>query len=110
MTSRRRRSLQVLMCHNPRHLVSLTLNHLDAILGYVTAASVKVTLHKFVMWTSWVLFQANVELAFQHTVNNYASMHIAELQSVRLSPSYGKRSTSTSLQSEFILQKHKHGE
>ena len=40
------------MCHNPRHLVSLTLNHLDAILGYVTAASVKVTLHKFVMWTS----------------------------------------------------------
>ena len=43
---------QVLMCHNPRHLVSLTLNHLDAILGYVTAASVKVTLHKFVMWTS----------------------------------------------------------
>ena len=40
------------MCHNPRHLVSLTLNHLDAILGYVTAASVKVTLHKCVMWTS----------------------------------------------------------
>ena len=30
------------MCHNPRHLVSLTLNHLDAILGYLTAASVKV--------------------------------------------------------------------
>ena len=52
MTSRRKRSSQVLMCHNPRHLVSLTLNHLDAILGYVTAASVKVTLHKFVMWTS----------------------------------------------------------
>ena len=52
LTSRRRRSSQVLMCHNPRHLVSLTLNHLDAILGYVTAASVKVTLHKFVMWTS----------------------------------------------------------
>merc|ERR1719220_1531382 len=41
-----------LMCHNPRHLVSLTLNHLDAILGYITASSVK----------------ANVELAFQHTV------------------------------------------
>ena len=30
------------MCHNPRHLVSLTLNHLDAILGYVTAAPVRV--------------------------------------------------------------------
>ena len=58
-----------------------------------------------VMWTSWVLFQANVELAFQHTVNNYGSMHIAELQSVRLSPSYGKHVTATSLQSEFILQK-----
>ena len=37
------------MCHNPRHLVSLTLNHLDAILGYVTAAPVRVNqqfLHK----------------------------------------------------------------
>ena len=88
--------VQVLMCHNPRHLVSLTLNHLDAILGYVTAAPVRVTptlsppTQSYPSQTSicsiiglWHCPQANVELAFQHTVNNYASMDIAELQSVR---------------------------
>ena len=31
---------QVLMCHNPRHLIALTLNHLDAILSYVTCPTV----------------------------------------------------------------------
>ena len=80
------------MCHNPRHLVSLTLNHLDAILSYVTAASVKVN-HLPIKQEpksdpgQASIFKhcpkANVELAFQHTVNNYASMDIAELQSVR---------------------------
>lgn len=33
---------QVLMCHNPHHLVSLTLNHLDAILAYTTSPPVRV--------------------------------------------------------------------
>ena len=59
---------QVLMCQNPRHLIALTLNHLDAILGYVTCPSVA----------------ANVEAAFSQFVQNYASMTIGELQSVRL--------------------------
>ena len=58
---------QVLMCHNPRHLVALTLNHLDAILSYVTCSEVK----------------KNVEVAFSHFVGNYASMTIGELQAVR---------------------------
>ena len=42
-----RNHLQVLMCHNPRHLVSLTLNHLDAILSYVTAVPVRVNIVPF---------------------------------------------------------------
>ena len=73
------------MCHNPRHLVSLTLNHLDAILSYVTAASVKVNHLPIKQEPKSFKHcpKANVELAFQHTVNNYASMDIAELQSVR---------------------------
>ena len=43
----------MLMSHNPRHLVSLTLNHLDAILGYVTAPAVQVrqAIHCFVHTT-----------------------------------------------------------
>ena len=59
---------QVLMCHNPRHLIALTLNHLDAILSYVTCPSVG----------------ANVEAAFNQFVQNYASMTLGDLQSVRL--------------------------
>ena len=59
---------QVLMCHNPRHLIALTLNHLDAILSYVTCSEVK----------------KNVEVAFSHFVGNYANMTIGELQAVRL--------------------------
>ena len=35
---------QVLRCHNPRHLIALTLNHLDAILSYVTAVPVRVNI------------------------------------------------------------------
>ena len=58
---------QVLMCHNPRHLVALTLNHLDAILGYVTCPTVI----------------ANVEAAFSHFVQNYATMTVSELQAIR---------------------------
>ena len=58
---------QVLMCHNPRHMVALTLNHLDAILSYVTCSEVK----------------KNVEVAFSHFVDNYANMTIGELQAVR---------------------------
>ena len=59
---------QVLMCHNPRHLIALTLNHLDAILSYVTCPSVA----------------ANVEAAFNQFVQNYASMTLGDLQSIRL--------------------------
>ena len=58
---------QVLMCHNPRHLIALTLNHLDAILSYVTCPVVAV----------------NVEAAFDQFVQNYASMTLGDLQSVR---------------------------
>ena len=58
---------QVLMCHNPRHMVALTLNHLDAILSYVSCPSVK----------------KNVEVAFNYFVDNYGSMSIGELQAVR---------------------------
>merc|ERR1712155_240182 len=58
---------QVLMCHNPRHLVALTLNHLDTILGYVTCPTVI----------------ANVEAAFSHFVQNYATMTVSELQAIR---------------------------
>ena len=58
---------QVLMCHHPRHLIPLTLNHLDAILSYVSCSSVK----------------KNVEVAFNYFVDNYASMSIGELQAVR---------------------------
>ena len=58
---------QVLMCHHPRHLIPLTLNHLDAILSYVSCSSVK----------------KNVEVAFNYFVDNYGSMSIGELQAVR---------------------------
>ena len=58
---------QVLMCHNPRHMIALTLNHLDAILSFVTCSTVI----------------ANVQAAFNHFVQNYASMSIGELQAVR---------------------------
>ena len=60
---------QVLMCHNPRHIIALTLNHLDAILGYVTDTNVN----------------NNVGAAFNHVVSNYAPMTVGELQAVRYS-------------------------
>jgi len=60
---------QVLMCHNPRHIIALTLNHLDAILGYVTDTNVN----------------NNVEAAFNHLVTNYAPMTVGEIQAVRYS-------------------------
>ena len=59
---------QVLRCHNPRHLIALTLNHLDAILGYVTCSTVT----------------ANVEAAFSQFVQNYSSMTLGDLQAIRL--------------------------
>ena len=58
---------QVLMCHNPKHIISLTLNHLDAILHYLTCSVV----------------QKNVEVAFQYFVQNYRGMSVGELQAIR---------------------------
>jgi hypothetical protein len=55
------------MSLNPQHIVSITLNHLDAILGYATTGPVR----------------SNVELAFRHTVSSYGSMAVGELQAVR---------------------------
>ena len=58
---------QVLMCHNPKHIISVTLNHLDAILRYVTCSSVR----------------KNVEVAFEYFVQNYSGMSVGELQAIR---------------------------
>ena len=32
---------QILMCRNPRHLVMITLNHIDAMLDFTTSTAVK---------------------------------------------------------------------
>ena len=58
---------QVLKCHNPKHIISLTLNHLDAILSYVTCSVVR----------------KNVEIAFQYFTQNYKNMSVGELQGIR---------------------------
>ena len=36
---------QILMCRNPRHLVMITLNHIDAMLDFTTNAAVKQNIH-----------------------------------------------------------------
>ena len=58
---------QVLMCHNPKHIISLTLNHLDSIIRYVTCDTVK----------------KHVETAFTYFVQNYGAMTVGELQAIR---------------------------
>ena len=58
---------QVLKCHNPKHLISLSLNHLDAILQYISCSAVK----------------KHVEVAFQLFVDNYGGMTVGELKSIR---------------------------
>lgn len=58
---------QVLSCHNPRHLIAVTLNHLDTVLGFLTCPAVR----------------RNVQLAFQLFVQNYAGMSVGELQAIR---------------------------
>ena len=58
---------QVLKCHNPKHIISLTLNHLDSILSYVTCSVVR----------------KNVEIAFQYFTQNYKNMSVGELQGIR---------------------------
>ena len=36
---------QILMCRNPRHLVMIALNHLDAMMDFTTNTSVKHNIH-----------------------------------------------------------------
>ena len=36
---------QILMCRNPRHLVMITLNHIDAMLDFTTNTLVKENIH-----------------------------------------------------------------
>ena len=36
---------QILMCRNPRHLVMITLNHIDAMLDFTTNTAVKQNIH-----------------------------------------------------------------
>ena len=36
---------QILMCRNPRHLVMITLNHIDAMMDFTTNAAVKQNIH-----------------------------------------------------------------
>ena len=36
---------QILMCRNPRHLVMITLNHIDAMMDFTTNTAVKQNIH-----------------------------------------------------------------
>ena len=59
---------QVLMSRNPRHLVMITLNHLDAIRDFVANEPV---------------VTANIQLAYDLLIQAYGKLTVAQFQSIR---------------------------
>lgn len=60
---------QLTMSHDPRDLVFVTLNHLDAIMDYATTPAVK----------------KNVELAYELLIQSYCPLSLDEMRAIRYS-------------------------
>ena len=60
---------QLTMSHDPRDLVFVTLNHLDAIMDYATTPGVK----------------KNVELAYELLIQSYCPLSLDEMRAIRYS-------------------------
>ena len=56
---------QILMCRNPRHLVMITLNHIDAMMDFTTNTAVKQNIHTAYELLIQVIFDT-LEKVLQH--------------------------------------------
>ena len=65
---------QILMCRNPRHLVMITLNHIDAMMDFTTNTAVKQNIHtayELLIQVNFTTLEKRVGKKNYHDLNAY---------------------------------------